>query len=268
MSSRDESHYPKRREGDAVYYTRRILYDDLAVVIRRFPAAETAPTTARPFVLVPGIGVSSRYFHPAAARLARHAPVYLVELPGFGASPNPHRTVTMADHAAVLQRYLSSEHIAKPVLVGHSMGTQVITRLALDFPQVSDRLVLLAPTMDPAARGFWHATARLLRDVFVAEHPAVLFIVSIDYFFRCGVPWFLTQTKQLLTDRIEDRLAQVSARTLVVRGDNDDISPLSWCTKVAELLPVGAFASVKGPHCMWWSDPDRVTELIVEHASD
>jgi pimeloyl-ACP methyl ester carboxylesterase len=89
MASRDEPSYPTRFEGDASYFTRRILYDDLAVVIRRFPAAPTSAAIARPVVLVHGIGVSSRYFHPVAARLARFDPVYLVDLPGYGSAPNP-----------------------------------------------------------------------------------------------------------------------------------------------------------------------------------
>jgi pimeloyl-ACP methyl ester carboxylesterase len=99
MSSREESEYPKRFEGDVAYFTRRIRYDDLATVIRRFPATATAPRGGRPFVLVHGIGVSSRYFHPVAAQLAQRGHVYLVDLPGYGSVPDPRRDVTIADHA-------------------------------------------------------------------------------------------------------------------------------------------------------------------------
>src|ERR1700743_2428712 len=155
MSSRDESEYSKRFEGEPPYFTRRILYDDLAVVIRRFPAAETTPETNRPFVLVHGIGVSSRYFHPVAARLAKCGEVFLVDLPGYGSAPDPRRDVTIADHAAVLARYLTAEGIEAPILVGHSMGSQVVSQLSLEHPELTDRIVLLAPTMDPAARRFW-----------------------------------------------------------------------------------------------------------------
>ncbi len=49
----------------------------------RTPSA--APRDARPaFVLVHGIGVSSRYFHPVAAFLAEHGTVYAIDLPGYG----------------------------------------------------------------------------------------------------------------------------------------------------------------------------------------
>jgi pimeloyl-ACP methyl ester carboxylesterase len=266
MTSREESEYPKRFEGDVAYFTRRIRYDDLAVVIRRFPATETAPSGGRPFVLVHGIGVSSRYFHPAAAELAKRGHVYLVDLPGYGSAPDPRRDVTIADHAGVLARFLAAEGIDSPILVGHSMGTQVVTQLVLDHPDTTDRIVLLAPTMDPSARGFWRAAGRLMRDVVTREPPAVNAIVSIDYFFRCGIPYFLKQTRHLLADRIEDRLPRLAVKALVVRGDRDCICPPEWTHEVVRLLRDGSYAEVKGPHVIMFTDPKRVAELIADHA--
>jgi pimeloyl-ACP methyl ester carboxylesterase len=266
MRSRTEAEYPTGTEGDATYFTRRILYDDLAVVIRRFPPIEGAPTDGRPYVLVHGIGVSSRYFHPSAAELAKYGTVYLVDLPGYGSAPNPHRDVTIADHANVLAHYLEAEGIDRPVLVGHSMGTQVVTQLLLDSPETTDRIVLLAPTMDPDARGFWRATGRLLRDIVTREPIAVNAIVSVDYFFRCGVPYFLKQTKHLLADRIEDRLPLLAAKGLVIRGDRDGICPEGWARRAAALLRDGSYAEVPGPHVIMFTDPPRVAAFIANHA--
>jgi pimeloyl-ACP methyl ester carboxylesterase len=266
MASRDESAYALGREGDATFYTRRILYDDLAVVIRRFPPVAGAPSEGRPCVLVHGIGVSSRYFHPAAAELAKYATVYLVDLPGFGSAPDPHRDVSIVDHAGVLARFLSSEGIERPVLVGHSMGTQVVSRLALDYPEVTDRIVLFAPTMDPAARTFWRAAGRLVRDVVTQEPPRVNLIVSVDYFFRCGIPYFLRQVPHLLADRMEERLPALAVKGLVLRGDEDRISPEGWTRRVAGLLRDGSYATVRGPHVAMFTDPKRVAALIADHA--
>lgn len=266
MTPRAESEYPTGVEGDATYFTRRDLYDDLAVVIRRFPPVKGAPTGGRPFVLVHGIGVSSRYFHPAAAQLARYGSVYLVDLPGYGSAPNPRRDVSIADHANVLARFLEAEGIEQPILVGHSMGTQVVSQLVLDSPQTTDRIVLLSPTMDPAARGFWHATGRLVRDIVTAEPPAVNAIVSVDYLFRCGIPYFLKQTRHLLADRIEDRLPLLEASGLVIRGDRDCICPEGWTRRVADLLIDGSYAEVSGPHVIMFTDPVAVAALIADHA--
>jgi pimeloyl-ACP methyl ester carboxylesterase len=265
-SSRAESEYPTRSEGTAQYHTRRTLYDDLAMVIRRFPPVVGAPVDGRPFVLVHGIGVSSRYFRPSAAQLAKYGTVYLVDLPGYGSAPNPHREVSIAEHADVLARFLVAEGIDAPVLVGHSMGTQVVSQLVLDHPGVTDRIVLLAPTMDPAAREFWHAAGRLMRDILTCEPARVNAIVSVDYFFRCGVPYFLRQTRHLLADRIEDRLPLLEVKGLVIRGDKDCVCPEGWTRRVAGLLKDGSYAEVPGPHVIMFTDPPRVAALIADHA--
>ena len=264
MASRAESEYPTGTEGDATFFTRRILYDDLAVVIRRFPSAPGVPAGGRPFVLVHGLGVSSRYFHPAAAELAKQGSVYLVDLPGYGSAPDPRREVTIVDHAGVLARFLEAEQIRDPVLVGHSMGTQVVSQLVVDFPGVTDRIVLMAPTMDPAARTLAAAATRLLRDI-LKEPARVKAIVAVDYLIRCGIPYFLRQVPQLLDDRIEERLPRITAKSLVMRGNGDVISPDGWSRVVTNLLMDGTFVTVEGPHIVMFTDPVSVAAEIVRH---
>jgi pimeloyl-ACP methyl ester carboxylesterase len=263
MLARAESSYRTRRINGTAYFTSRRAFDDLTIVVNRFPSPHDVdgPT----FVLVHGIGVSSRYFRPAAAHLAKHGRVFLVDLPGYGAAPDPKRDVTIADHAAVLGRFLADVGMRNPVLVGHSMGSQVVSRLAVDEPATSDRIVLMAPTLEPSLRGFWRAVGALLVDG--TREPLDVIAINIgDYFFRCGVPYALRQMPHLLRDRIEDRLPRVAARTLVIRGDRDPIVSDDWARSLADLAPHGEFATVKGPHVVMHTDPVSVARLIAEHA--
>ena len=235
----------------------------LEIVVTRLLATEALG--ARSFLLVHGIGASSRYFHPVAAELVKTGSVFLVDLPGFGASQNPGRKVSVEEHADVLAGFLELEGIADPVLVGHSMGTQIVSRLVVDHPEITDRLVLLAPTTNPAERTLSTQARRLLADLFL-ESPAANAIVAVDYLFRCGIPYFLSQVPNLLEDRIEDRLPMVRAKTLVVRGDRDPIVPHGWAERVAELIPRAVLREVAGPHVIMHSDPVGTAALIVEHA--
>jgi pimeloyl-ACP methyl ester carboxylesterase len=266
LSSRGESRYRARSANGASYFTSRAVYGDLAVVLRRFPTAPDAAAGGRPIVLVHGLGTSSRYFHPVAAELAKHTAVYVVDLPGYGSAPKPRRDVRIADHAGVLARFLEAGRIENPVVVGHSMGTQVVTRLAFDHPEVTDKLVLIAPTMDPAARTFRTAAARMLRDI-VREPARPSVIVAVDYFIRCGIPYFVRQLPHLFGDHMEDRLPELTASVLVMRGDRDCVSPAAWSRQVAALCPDASYAVVRGPHVIMYTDPIRTAELIVTHAN-
>jgi pimeloyl-ACP methyl ester carboxylesterase len=264
VPAREEAEYRTRRINGATFFTSRRAFDDLSIVVKRFPpVADVAdgPT----FVLVHGIGVSSRYFQPAAAELAKRGTVYLVDLPGHGAAPDPKHDVTIADHARVLGKFLAGAELQNPVLVGHSMGAQVVSRLAVDTPEVCDRIVLMAPTMPPEARTFWRGVRRLLHDG-LREPPAVNIIVTSDYLVRCGVPYFVRQLPNLFDDRIEERLPNVRAKTLVIRGHRDPIVHERWAQHVTSLIPGARFETVRGPHVVMFTDPVRVAELIAKHA--
>jgi len=264
MSPRGEQAYRRRHVGPASFFTSRRAFDDLTVVVKRFPRIADGDGPA--FVLVHGIGVSSRYFHPAAAELAKAGAVYLVDLPGYGAAPDPRRDVTIADHAGVLARVLEDSGLVNPVLVGHSMGSQVVSRLAVDSPHVTDRIVLLAPTMPTDERSFWPAAGRLLVDG--ARNPLrANLIIGWDYFVRCGMPYIFRQLRHLFGDRIEDRLSGIRAKTLVLTGDKDLVVPQAWARFVAESVPGARYETVAGPHVIMYSDPVRVAGYIAEHAA-
>lgn len=263
MAARGEETYRRRRVGKAVFFTSRRAFDDLTVVVKRFPHTVTGDGPA--FVLVHGIGVSSRYYHPAAAELAKLGEVYLVDLPGYGAAPDPRRDVSIADHAWVLARVLEDSPLVNPVIVGHSMGSQVVSRLAVDWPRVTDRIVLMAPTMPPAERSLGAGAWRLIVDG-MRNPPVANLIVAWDYFVRCGLPYFFRQTRHLFDDRIEDRLSRVTARTLVLNGDRDLVVPTGWARTVAEGIPGARIEVVHGPHLIMFSDPVNVAAHIAEHA--
>ncbi|MDQ2698322.1 MAG: alpha/beta hydrolase, partial [Actinomycetota bacterium] len=216
---RDEASYAAKRFRGAEYRTSRHRFGDLAIVVRRFPGTGTGQA----YVLVHGLGVSSRYFRPLAVELANTGRVYLVELPGYGAAPDPRREVSIEDHAAVLLDFLRSAELDDPVLVGHSMGSQVVARAALLDPAHAQRVVLMAPTMPPHARGFWRGLGRLLFDGLL-EPPVVTWIVVTDYIVRAGPKYVLRQAPHMFGDHLEEYLQRVASRVLVLIGDRDPIA--------------------------------------------
>jgi pimeloyl-ACP methyl ester carboxylesterase len=91
-------------------------------------------------------------------------------------------------------------------------------------------------------------------------------VVGVDYAFRCGPAYYVKQLPNLLEDAIEKRVPNLAARVLVIRGRNDPIAPREWCEMLAESAAVGEFAEVAGPHVVMFTDPARVTRLLVQHS--
>lgn len=262
-TERDEARYRARIVRGATFWTSRQVHEDLTIVVKRFDVRHEPLDTDRTFVLVHGIGVSSRYFQPLAAELAHLGAVYLVDLPGYGAAPDPRRDVTIAQHAAVLASLLRRSGLEGSAIVGHSWGCQVVSTLARDHPDVTDRIILMSPTMMPAARTFWRATRNLLHDS-LREPPAVFAIAVTDYLIRCGLPYLMKQVPHMLRDAIETRVGALRARVLVVNGDRDPIVSPHWARELSGLSDDITFREVQGPHVIMHTEP----EMIADHIRD
>lgn len=218
------------------------------------------------FVLVHGIGMGHRVFRGVAEELGRAGSVFAVDLPGFGDSPEPPTALDMPGSGDFLAEFVASLPVRDPVLVGHSMGTQVVVEALVRHPSLSRRAVLIAPTVNAAERSAWWQTLRMVQDL-AGESPKVLLLGMIQY-VKAGPRWFLRKLRQMLDHRIEDVLPQLQARTLVLRGENDPVCPREWAAHVADLIPNAQLREIpERGHEAMISNPQDVVSLIIDHAT-
>lgn len=256
--------FKKRRIGSVEYHTSRSGYGDASLVAYRFPCQ--VPQKSGPdFVLVHGIGVSARSYGPAAVELSKHGDVHLIDMAGYGRAPRPNRDLTIQDHATLIGRYLEDKQLDHPVLVGHSMGSQVVAQVAADFPDELDHIALIAPVVAPDARTLVKVAGLLAADS-LKEPPRVSLIAVYDYLFRAGIPYMIQQTPHLLQADLEEIAGRVDAKTLVICGRDDPIVPVEWGEHLSHEFRHGWFATVPGPHAAMFAAPKSIAQLIDEHA--
>src|SRR6478735_3817824 len=106
------------------------------------------------FVLIHGLGMSSRYMMPTACLLAPHGIVHVPDLPGFGKSEKPRHVLSIAELSDCLHEWLAARNISSPVLIGNSVGAQVIADYAARYPEGLRCAVLVAPTRIPGSAAF------------------------------------------------------------------------------------------------------------------
>ena len=184
-------------------------------------------------VLVHGIGASPRYFEPLVLELSRDHAVHSVELPGHADLPKPEEPLSMAGYGAAVAQSLRQAGITGAMLVGHSMGCQVVVEAALADPELATSLLLLSPTVNRAERTIAEQALRLVQDT-LRERPAVNWTVFSDY-FRTGPRWYLDTLRRMMDNRMEERLAHVQCPVAVISGSRDPIVRRSWLLR---LLPL------------------------------
>lgn len=200
--------------------------------------SSSGPHRGRPFVLVHGIGASHRYLARLHAELARESEVHSIDLPGYGGVPKPHGDPDVATMAAALATVLDELGLSGAVVVGHSMGVQWVTELAILRPDLVHRVVLIGPVTDDRHPSLVAQAVALGRDT-LGETPVVNATVFSDY-LRCGPVYFLAQSRHMTSYRLDRRVALLPVPALVVRGGNDPIAGLDWCRRLRRRAPEGS----------------------------
>jgi pimeloyl-ACP methyl ester carboxylesterase len=217
------------------------------------------------YVLVHGLGMAHDYWAELAKVLEPTGTVHALDLPGFGDAPEPREPLSMPAAGELLAELLVAEGIERPVLVGHSTGAQVVAETAARHPELVDRLVLIAPTVNPRERTLGKQTMRFLQDIALV-HPKALGY-GIALYAKAGPRWYAANLRPMLEHRIELILPEIAAPTLVIRGEHDRIVPRDWAEEVARLVPDGRYAEVPGRgHETMIRAGRRVGELVVRHA--
>jgi pimeloyl-ACP methyl ester carboxylesterase len=188
--------------------------------------------------------VSSRYFERLIPALVEHGRVIALDLPGFGRAPRPRVPLSVEDFAEIVATTLDELGVDGCVVVGHSMGSQVATRLAVTRPELVASLALLGPVVDPADRNAAKSTILLARDTF-GESPRGNWLVFTDY-VKCGIPWYLSVLPSMLAYRIEDDLPLISVPITLIRGERDPIARAGWLHELSARAPQAR--AVQVPH--------------------
>lgn len=222
------------------------LYKEITKVGERQVYSESyVPSgSQRTFILVHGIGVSSRYFRRLTKELATTDAVYALDLPGYGRVSHSDIRLNIEELSKVLEAFILQKNIVNPILVGHSMGCQIVTKLAVRSPEVSKKIILIGPTINKKERWTLLQGFRLLQDG-LRESFHLNSIIIGDY-LRFG-PWRYWWIRgYMISDAIEERLPNILVPTLVMRGANDPICRHDWAVTITNLLPRGELVEIPG----------------------
>jgi pimeloyl-ACP methyl ester carboxylesterase len=119
-------------------------------------------------VLIHGMINSSRHWEAVATRLARSHRVIAPDLIGHGETAAPRGDYSLGAHAAGIRDVLTSIGVERATIVGHSLGGGVAMQFFYQFPQRTERLVLVS------SGGLGHEVSPLLRGAAMPGSAAML----------------------------------------------------------------------------------------------
>lgn len=212
-------------------------------------------------VLVHGLGCSHRYFRPLAKALLPNVRSVAVDLPGFGLTRGPREALDVRGLSLALADWLRATGRGGAVLVGNSVGCQVLFDLAVHSPELLGPVVLNGPTTDARARTSLRQAGRLALDAPL-ERPDLGLVLARDY-MSSGVRRAARTFSALLPDPVERKAPLVRVPAVVVRGGLDPVVPRAWAQQLVDLMPRGRLVEVPfGGHTLNWSRPDALARVV------
>lgn len=250
-------------------------------------------------VLLHGLGATNASMLPTLRALSRSYRVVAPDLPGFGDSDKPLRSLHAAFYARWLRSFCAELDLARPHLVGNSMGGRIAVEAGLRSPETVDRLVLLAPSPAFLRGREFVRLVRILRPELALlplplrarqviagirrmfSDPSRLdqawYEAAADEFLRVfstarGRICFFSAMRQIYLEEPHappggfwGRLPQLSRPALFVWGDRDRLVPAKFSRHVERALP--AATSVVVPDCghvPQYEHPDATHQLVAD----
>ena len=189
--------------------------------------------------------------------LLKRALIASVDRPGFGYSDFGYAEPSLEKQAALLKPILQKHKNQRPViLVGHSLGGPLIARMAMDFPELIDGLVIVAGSIDPDLE------------------PHEWFRAPLATPF---LKWMLPRSIRASNDEIYNLKpelqemiplwSKITASTILIQGQKDSLVPpgnADFAKKMITHAPLKCVLIEDMDHFVPWSHPELIRKAVLE----
>jgi non-heme chloroperoxidase len=244
------------------------------------PYVEQGDGTGLPVFLLHGYTDSWWSWAPVLPNLPETIHAYAPSQRGHGDADRPAQGYGPHDFAADAAAFLDALGIGSAVVVGTSMGSIVAQRFAIDYPERTKGLVLVAAATTwrtPAALELWDIVATLEDPIdpgFVREFqestlaqpvpPAFIDTVVAESLKVPARVWQAALREGHLEANLAAELGAIQAPTLIVSGDRDAIHPRSEQAALAAAIPDARLVVYPDAgHALHWEEPARFAADLV-----
>jgi pimeloyl-ACP methyl ester carboxylesterase len=212
------------------------------------------------FIFIHGTPGSSNGFEDylADTMLTNHIQMISVDRPGFGYSDYGKPAESLAQQSIYLKPILERhKNASKIYIVGHSLGGPVIARMAMDYEELMDGLIMLAPSIAPELEPYewyrkpmnWRGLRWAIPTVFRVSNQEIL-----------PVKGNLTEMLPLWKN--------ITIPVIVMQGEKDVLVPKENAFFAKKMLinseRVDIHMLPEENHFIVWSKYDEIVKLIMK----
>ena len=243
-----------------------------------------------PLLLIQGMsGTHASWGEPFLAALDPDFASISYDHRGIGRSDPAPEAFSIVDLAQDAVDALDALDIETAHVLGISMGGMVAQELALDHPDRVRTLTLgctycggegaslASPqTIQRLAQGMMSGDREMairtgyevnLSPAFVGDERNWEPFHEMATTTPAAIATIMLQMQAINVHDTQERLSAITAPTLVVHGDEDQMIPVANARLIAGLIPGARLEVLPGVgHMFWWEQPEHVAALVREHA--
>jgi pimeloyl-ACP methyl ester carboxylesterase len=212
-----------------------------------------------PLVLVHGLGARGEDWAamiPALAAQGFH--VYAPDLLGYGRSAKPDVDYSISLEEQTVVQFMQAVHVPRADVGGWSMGGWVVMKLAMDRPEMVDRLAIYdsAGVYFPAS---WEpelftpsdviGVTKLIGMLTPKPQPLPGFVAEAALRKLEANAWVIRRSMTAMTngrDLLDFRLYKISQPMLIMWGAQDELIPVSVGESIHKSVPQSVLNIVEG----------------------
>lgn len=222
---------------------------------------EAAPSNGggTPLVLVHGLGARGEDWAamiPALAAQGFH--VYAPDLLGYGRSAKPDVDYSISLEEQTVVQFMQAVHVPRADVGGWSMGGWIVMKLAMDRPEMVDRLAIYdsAGVYFPAS---WEpelftpsdviGVTKLIGMLSPKPQPLPGFVAEAALRKLEANAWVIRRSMTAMTngrDLLDFRLYKISQPMLIMWGAQDELIPVSVGESIHKSVPQSVLNIVEG----------------------
>lgn len=242
--------------------------------------------TGKPLVLTNGIMMSTKSWEWHIENLSKYFTVIVFDFLDQGKSKNLNQSLSIGDQVNVMYNLLNFLNFEKYNIVGLSYGGQVTLKLAINFPELIEKLIFsnVVPKVNnflKAIGNIWEYTTEIsdgelfytlslpfiYGKSFYIEH--LDFLESRKNFFKKSLTkeWF-SSLKRLINSNqyfdVSNEISKICNPTLLIAASEDVITPFQDMLKMKEKIKNSELICVEGAgHGLFYEKKELWTSLII-----
>jgi len=228
-----------------------------------------------PVLLLHGVTDSWHSFDPVLPFLPTSIHAFALSQRGHGDSSRPETGYRFDDFASDVAAFMEALQIESAVIAGHSMGSAVAQRFAIDYPERTRGLVLIGSFAslqgNPGVHELWDSVISTMADPVDPEFvrafqqstlaqpvPPAFFETVVQESLKVPARVWKATFEGFLQKGFSDQVGNIRTPVLLVWGDQDQFCRRTDQDKLLASIEGSRLVVYPGAgHAVHWENPDR-----------